>query len=126
MFVQISNSDWILPMFSYQSKCSNCKTDASLKNYFGCSKKNIWFCSIKIVCIWILFSVYVSVSILKTSLCVITGLKKIEKIKLVLIFAKKNLGSALFYWFWSYRVLWLLTNKDSIFQFHSYVVNLYY
>ena len=28
--------------------------------------------------------------------CVVTGLKKIEKIKVVLIFAKKNLGGALF------------------------------
>ena len=60
------------------------------------------------------------------SLCDYWIKKKLKKSNLFLIFAKKNLGGTLFYWFWSYRVLWLLTNKDSIFQFHSYVVNLYY
>ena len=90
------------------------------------ASKNIWFCFIKNVCFWILFSAYVSISILKTSLCVLTGLKKIEKSKWFWFLSKKNLGGTLFYCFWSYRVLWLLTNKDSILQFYSYVVNLYF
>ena len=60
-------------------------------------------------------------------LCVcFTGLKKIEKSKWFWFLSKKNLGGTLFYCFWSYRVLWLLTNKDSILQFYSYVVNLYF